>query len=190
MQCAYVSCAHICMCLGIHANAVICKDPVLTSSVFLDYSPPYRLRQGLCLHLEIAVLATWLASQLALGIPCLLIPTQCSYRWATKPTWIFMWVLRLSVIVLSWQVLFPLNHIHSPYFYILFIYWLIDCVCSCVRIHVCMCYDAHVRQQLWSWLVLSFYLFVVLVIELRSSSLCGIYLYLLRHLTAPFCPLF
>lgn len=82
----------------------------------------------------------------------LLLPRHWRSGRAAKPTWMFMWALRASVIMLACHVLFPLNHVSSPHFYILF-GWLVVCFfIACAHMYACaMWCTCGGQKATWSW---------------------------------------
>lgn len=159
------------MSLATRAHADICSAPVLTS-----LSPLMTLHCTGWGTVSIWCLLFWLTCWQA---NCLLLLRQWSSRSAAKPTWAFMWGLRVSVIMLVRQIHSPLNHTSSPHSYVLFICLLLYCVCTrYTHVPGCTCGSQKAALEF----VLSFHTFLVAGIELGSFVWHA--LYLLRQLVA------
>lgn len=106
---------HFCMQTHMHiwVHALKAQD---CYCVFLSASSPYILRQGLSLHLELAVTLVWLASWLWKST---IAASHCQdYRWVSTPTYMtFVWVLGIWSLLLHTftYMLYPWGHLQSKF---------------------------------------------------------------------------
>lgn len=84
--------------------------------IFLNCSPPYKLRQSLSRNSELTVQVLYQASLISAYVSLHLCLQSTEFQAGHHSCLVFMWVLghRTPVLLLAWQVVYTLGHLFCP----------------------------------------------------------------------------